>query len=138
MERSQRKGQDMNRSIRRLTWIACALAAAAVIAPVAQAGHPQPLYRGTSDFALPTQADRRDNVGALTKRGCGDFGLAWSYESGCVPVPAEPAKAPAVGGFQWGDAVIGAAAMLGIVLLVGGIGLGLIVARNQRRPLQST
>jgi hypothetical protein len=36
-------------------------------------------------------------------------------------------------GFQWGDAGIGAAATLGIILLVGGAGAGLLISRQNRR-----
>jgi len=39
-------------------------------------------------------------------------------------------------GFDWADAGIGAATMLGVIVLVGGLGFGLIV-RNHHREAQS-
>jgi hypothetical protein len=47
---------------------------------------------------------------------------------------ATPPAANGSGGFDWGDAGVGAAGMLGIVLLVGGIGVVLIAARSRRQP----
>jgi hypothetical protein len=48
----------------------------------------------------------------------------------------QPTPLPATGSesFDWGDAGIGAAGSLGIVLLIGGIGAVLLVARNRRQP----
>jgi hypothetical protein len=53
-----------------------------------------------------------------------------------------PAAAPAgsigrTGGFDWGDAGIGAGAALGIALLVGGTAAGLLLARQNRRRVAS-
>jgi hypothetical protein len=47
---------------------------------------------------------------------------------------ATPPAASGSGGFDWGDAGIGAAAMFGIILLVGAAGAVLIAARNRRQP----
>jgi hypothetical protein len=37
------------------------------------------------------------------------------------------------GGFDWGDASVGAGAMLGILLLIGGMGAGVVTSRQNRR-----
>ena len=37
-------------------------------------------------------------------------------------------------GFNWGDAGIGAAATLGLMLFIGGLGLGLVVHGRSRQP----
>lgn len=48
----------------------------------------------------------------------------------------EPAAEPTVGysstGFSWSDAGIGAAATLGLVLLLGGVGIGFLSRHNRR------
>ena len=51
-----------------------------------------------------------------------------------TPVPAAPSpvRFDEPGGFQWGDAGIGAAGMLGLVLALGGIGV--ITMHHRRRP----
>jgi hypothetical protein len=100
----------MNGRTRILVWIAGVLVVAAIVVPVALAGGARPAM----------------------KRGCSDFGLVYRYGAGCVPATAAPAKT-AAGGFRWGDAGIGAAAMLGSVLLVVGLGAGLVLSRRQLR-----
>jgi hypothetical protein len=101
----------MNGRTRILVWIAVVSVAAAIVVPVAQAGGARPAI----------------------KPGCSDFGLVYRYGAGCVPATVAPAKRSAAAGFRWGDAGIGAAAMLGGVLLVVGLGAGLVLSRRQLR-----
>ncbi len=124
----------MNGRTRYLTWIAGALAAAAIAVPVAQ-GHAQPLRRGVSDFGRsPTQVVGQGHATPL-RPGIADFGLTWDQVYGAsAPTQVE---VPTAAGFDWNDAGIGAAAMLGIVLIVGGVGAGLLVTRNHRREFRS-
>jgi hypothetical protein len=42
------------------------------------------------------------------------------------------------GGFDWGDAGIGAAAMLGVLLLMSVVGAGLTISRHNRRQVAGT
>jgi len=57
-----------------------------------------------------------------------------SVDSTAAASTAKPSTAPATssGGFQWGDAGIGAA---GAVVLLGAGGLGVAATRRRRRPL---
>ena len=45
-----------------------------------------------------------------------------------------PARIVGPGGFDWGDASIGAGAVLGITLLIAGLGAMLVVSRHHPRP----
>ena len=62
-----------------------------------------------------------------------ETGQGFSFAAPAGRTQPTPLAANGPGGFDWGDAGIGAAGMLGIVLLVGGVGAALIAARNHRR-----
>jgi hypothetical protein len=47
------------------------------------------------------------------------------------------ASQPSAGGFDWGDFGIGAAAMLGLVVLAAGLGLGALAARDKGGKLRT-
>ncbi len=76
------------------------------------------------------------------KPGLRDFGLSY----GRIAVPPASTSGPAAQqqveivpsrGFDWRDAGIGAAATLGIVLLVGGLGAGLVLRSHRREFLSA-
>jgi hypothetical protein len=111
--------------------ISTALVALAIAAPVAHAGGPYPPFRTGEGFSFKAPS-------------------YWHTATPPVPmnrsleVPAEyrlPDAAATTGtatvarsdGFDWGDASIGAGAMLGIVLVAGGMGAGLLASRQNRR-----
>ena len=134
---------------RTISLIVLALVSAAVAAPIASSGSPA---------ASCSQAD--DPSGCYQGKPFVDP-LAVSYLGGMGLTPAQikdwtvgvcsHAKKPAVcgapfqqtsastptftssSGFQWGDATIGAAATLGAVLLLGGLGAILVMSRHGRR-----
>jgi hypothetical protein len=72
----------------------------------------------TRSEALNDEYDWRDFVQNEPRTG---------YEPG---IGSEPPSPPVATGFGWSDAGIGAAAMLGLVLLAGGLG---VAARHGRR-----
>jgi hypothetical protein len=69
----------------------------------------------------------------LTAKQAARQSIAEAQALGARPLPSTPTAitVTAPGGFHWGDAGIGAAATLGIVLILAG--LGLYLARSRRR-----
>lgn len=116
MKRSEEKGREMKRRARYLIGVALVVAIAAITVPAAQAVQ-QPERPGLADFGL-----RQDPL--------------YGYR---VDGTASPAQVEVIssGDFDWADAGIGAAATLGILLLVGGLGKALVLARNHRREFRS-
>jgi hypothetical protein len=51
-----------------------------------------------------------------------------------TPATSTPARIVGPGGFDWGDASIGAGAVLGVALLIAGLGAMLVVSRHHPRP----
>jgi len=101
------------------------------------------LIHGRASKLLPS------NLAAVARRACADFGLRWDYARGCMKSSTEsqliqersskllPSDGPSASGFHWNDAGIGAAAMLGVVLLVSGVGASVALAHSHRRKLRS-
>jgi hypothetical protein len=140
--------------------LAVVLATAAIVTPGAQATNdsPKPESVATALGFLEGQGLSPSQVEAWTAGVC-------SYAvkpSSCYLTPSEArlasermaegfrtqwASQPAQvevevvehGAFDWGDAGIGAAATLGIVVLLAGLGTGLVIARhNHRRQVASS
>ena len=139
----------MKSGTRYVIGVALALAALGVFASASAArpsGGAAPTLRpGLSDFGLPhskivVPSQARTASTPQLKPGLSDFGLAYT---GITVPPASTRTSSALQpvesrqpGFDWGDAGVGAAAMLGIVLIVAGLGAGLVV-RGHRRELRS-
>jgi hypothetical protein len=138
----------MKAGTRHVIGVALALAALGVFtSPAAAQSRAAPTLRpGLSDFglsysqiAVPPQAQ---TVSApQLKPGLRDFGL--SYAQIAVPPASagessaqQPVEIAQPGGFDWGAAGVGAAAMLGVVLLVAGVGAS-VVLRSHRQELRS-
>ena len=51
-----------------------------------------------------------------------------------VAPTSTPTRIPGPGGFDWGDASIGAGAAMGVALLIAGLGAMLVVSRHRLRP----
>jgi hypothetical protein len=83
--------------------------------------------RGTTIPAVPTPAE---SSRAETKAFAGFMSLG---------LRQVPATSPSPEGFDWGDAGIGAAAMLGVVALIACLGASLVFSRrSHRRQVAST
>ena len=113
------------------TLLALALMAAAVAAPIAQSSSTpkvDPLAVGylMGQGLSPSQV-RSWTVGACSHQ-VKDASCYAMFPSQVAPTQVVPST-----GFQWGDAGIGAGFTLGIVLLLGGAGAGLLIARRNGR-----
>jgi hypothetical protein len=151
MGRSEKKEVEMNRWHRHIIRIAALLAATAVLVPAAQAGGNSGdvgLARGILQtqfgFSPSRAADWTTGVCSygdnpsscyLSDQQAAAQSKAEAQAMGVQPIPVStPAvTATVTTGFQWGDAGIGAAATLGLVLILAS--LGGLVLRNRRRPL---
>jgi hypothetical protein len=111
------------RNTRRILTVA--LAVTALSAPVAAAGTFEERFPSQADQSTPLPTDRYPD---LIDRHAAGLGSAPTV------VASEPASAPSGGGgFDWGDASIGAAAVLAIMAI--GAGVVLEVSRRRRpRP----
>jgi hypothetical protein len=134
---------------RTISLIVLALVTAAVAAPIAssgspaascsQADNPSGCYRG-KPFVDPLAVSYLSGMG-LTPAQIKDWtvGVCAHAKKPAVcfaPFQHTSASTPTVASssdFKWGDATIGAAATLGTVLLLGGIGAILVTSRNGRR-----
>jgi hypothetical protein len=119
-----------------------ALTATALAAPPVTDAHQ--LRPGLGDFGLaggaivvaPPVTDARPD-----KPGLRDFGIpgstaALNAVSPSTPAPTTTAAVDTTRGFDWADAGIGAAATLGLVLVLGGLGAALVHRGQQRRELR--
>jgi hypothetical protein len=137
----------MKRTIRTLVAVVGAVAAVGLLAgtSAAQSDRAPTLRPGVSDFELsygslrpigPVSRAGESGSQQELKPGVRDFGGSYSY----TVSPSAPADgstpSESVDGFDWTDAGIGAAATLGAVLLVGGLGAWLLL-RGHRRELRS-
>jgi len=134
---------------RTISLLVLALVTAAVAAPIAssgspaascsQAANPSGCYRG-KPFVDPLAVSYLSGMG-LTPAQIKDWtvGVCAHAKKPAVcfaPFQHTSASTPTVASssdFKWGDASIGAAATLGTVLLLGGIGAILVTSRNGRR-----
>jgi hypothetical protein len=106
------------------------LAAAAVLVPVTQAGAQAPPEGGWGDYGMPRAMPTDYNAHLAAQIERGDYGMP-------RPLPADYELAfRSMGGdtFDWADAVIGAGAAFGLVLLAAAAALTL---RSGRRLEQA-
>jgi hypothetical protein len=101
-----------------------ALVVGALSVPVATAS--------TYEERFPSQADQSTSVGLPTDR-YPDLIDRQAAGLGSAPtvVASEPSSAPSGGGFDWGDASIGAAAVLAIMAIATGV---VLEVGRRRRP----
>src|SRR5262249_48950445 len=123
------------------------LATPAANARVSMTGSAVPGLLGYRDFGLSLAtlaanarvSETESAVPGL--RGYRDFGLAITQPQVAASSVSRPAAQPAdeisAGGFHWGDAGAGAAATLGFLVIVGGLGAGLVSARRHSRQIGS-
>jgi hypothetical protein len=108
----------------RINRLAAVTAATALVAPAGTAAAAQ-------DLRSP---DARDAAAVVRQ----DLRSPDARDSASRPVTPPPAvrvvEESSSGGFEWGDAGIGAVGMLGVVLLSGGVALR-VVHRRPRAPL---
>jgi hypothetical protein len=72
-------------------------------------------------------------VTSWTVGGCSHQVKAATCYAMFKPATTGSVQIPRSTGFQWGDAGIGAGFTLGIILLLGGVGAGLLISRQNRR-----
>lgn len=110
--------------LRTRTTVISALVALSLTAPATAAAQQDLRSPDTRDAATVVRQD-------LRSPDARDAGVVrQSASSLSAPAPS-PVAAPS-GGFSWGDAGIGAAGMLG--LLLGGAGVSVLVAHHRRGP----
>jgi hypothetical protein len=121
--------------MRRALLIAMLTAAAAAPAAGARPAPPDPVSTGTTAAAqrhIDLRSPARDAGGA--RRVAHTSGrldpTAPGYEEIVHSVPVPQAQATSDRGFQWGDAGIGAASMLGVVGIVAGVAV--LLTRRRR------
>jgi hypothetical protein len=115
-------------------------------APQTDTGAVPPL-RGYRDFGLAfaTPAERplvSETMSSVPQvRGYGDFGLPIAQPEivpNSVVTPAsQPLDEISASGFDWADAGAGAAATLGLVVIVGALGAGLVMTRRHHRQIST-
>ena len=97
----------------RLTRLAGALVAAAVLLPVAQAGAQASSVSEWGEYGMPRAMPSDYAAYFATQIEPGDYGLPRA-----MPSDYQPVGSPSSGsGFDWADAGIGAGAAFGLVLL---------------------
>ena len=120
-------------------------AVAAFAVPVAQAGFqgpPDALDRYNAAHAVtfdgpPDAIDRYNATHAVPFNGPPDAIDRYEGRTGSV-VPANSNATASSTGLDWGDFGIGAAAMLGLVLLVAGLSLGALSLRHRSGTLRTS
>jgi hypothetical protein len=136
------------RTPHRLTIVLTAIAIA-TLGPVSTSGAratPNPCANASARclYGVPRPAEvfgpASTSVARATPDPCADasarclYGVPRPTES-FAPTATSVASAPSrAQTFQYGDAAIGAAAMLGLVLVVGGLGTAVIIRSHRRRP----
>ena len=134
---------------RTISLIVLALMTAAVVVPIASSGTPTASCSQADDPSGCYQG--RPFVDPLAVSYLGGMGLTAAQIKDWTVGVCSHATKPAVcvaafqqtsastptltssSGFEWGDATIGAAATLGAVLLLGGLGAILVMSRHGRR-----
>ena len=109
--------------------VMASIAALAAVAPAAATAQPiDPPVSSVNAVAPPPQPSNALPLGVVRATG----GTNSTAGTGALEQPAfGTAAATAKSGFDWGDAAIGATAML--VLLSGGVGLALVARRGRGR-----
>ena len=118
---------------RALGTLAVALTATAFAVPAVASG-----YSSTGDdLAGPASASTPPAAqeSAIVLRRDGSQAVPFVADTGSTSADTGSTPAAASGGFDWGDAAIGAGTALGIVALLGASGLAI---RNRRRVAPST
>ena len=119
-----------------LVGFAAVTATATAARPATDARQVRP---GLSDFGIAgTTATARPVTDARQVRpGLSDFGRVSEQSRGAPSTPSgQPVVVASSNGFDWTDAGVGAAAMLGVLLLAGGLGAA-VVLRGHRREFRS-
>src|SRR5215475_1485287 len=126
--------------------IILALATFGVMTTSAFAGTPvtdaHQLRPGTSDFAAAgaTAVAPQVTNAHPSATGLSDFGIVGNtaaLDSVSAPEPTTaPARYGVAHGFVWADAGVGAAATLGLVLVIAGLGAALVHRRQPRKELR--
>ena len=113
------------RSTRRTVTVA--LVVTALSAPVAAATTFEELHPSPADTPTSTGLETESYPDAIVREGAPGLGAAPTVQQ------SEPASAQPSGGFDWGDAGIGAAAVLALMAIATGVALE-VSRRRRPRP----
>jgi hypothetical protein len=107
-------------------------AAAFAIVPMALAQSPADAHQRQQTFST-MPADLHDRIGSTVTRTA-ETVVVDAHDRGSLPL-STPVALAEPGGFDWGDAIIGAGGGMGIALLLAGLGFLAFGQRTRTRPV---